>query len=117
MDVNEKLITITDKAVSKLREIMARENNKAAGVRLALVRTRCMGGRGFGYEVTPEEFPTADDVVSEENGIKVYIDPASAKYLVDAELDYVDTRAEAGFKVDNPNIVARCPCGRHDIFE
>jgi len=41
----------------------------------------------------------------------------SSKYLKGAEPDYLETLKEAGFKVNNPNITAKCPCGHHDIFE
>ena len=34
-----------------------------------------------------------------------------------AELDYIETLAETGFKINNPNVLAKCPCGHHDIFE
>ena len=114
MSVNERFITVTDKAAAKLRGLMVSQDKETSSVRLALVRTRCMGGRGFGYEVAVEDFPTGDDVVSEDNGIRVCVDPASANYLVGAELDYVEA---SEFKVNNPNIIAKCPCGRHDIFE
>jgi Fe-S cluster assembly iron-binding protein IscA len=39
------------------------------------------------------------------------------KYLKGSELDYVETPTEAGFTVNNPNVMAKCPCGHHDIYE
>ena len=45
------------------------------------------------------------------------VDRASAEYLKGAELDYIETLNEAGFKINNPNARAKCPCGHHDIFE
>ncbi len=117
MDRIERLIMITDKAASKLREIMVRENNQAISLRLALVRTHCMDGRGFLNVLKFEESPGSNDEVLEDSGLKLCIDPSSAQYLRGAELDYIETSTEAGFKVNNPNVIAKCPCGHHDIFE
>lgn len=121
MDANESLITITDKAASKLREIMAEENKQAMGLRLglrlAVIRTHCMGGRGFANRLAFEDTSGTDDEVLEHNGISVYIDQASARYLRSTELDYVETPTEAGFAINNPNAIGKCPCGHHDIFE
>src|SRR3972149_618509 len=117
MDANDNLIRITDKAASKLREIMVKESKQTFSLRVAVVRTHCMGGKGFSNGLAFEESPAGDDEVSENNGIKVCVDQASARYLKGAELDYAETLAEAGFKINTPNVVAKCPCGHHDIFE
>jgi len=117
MNENETVVTVTGKAASKLRELAAAENRQAVSLRIAAVRTRCMGGRGYTYSLEMEDSPAANDELSEHDGIKVCVDPASARYLAGAELDYVDTLPEAGFKINNPNVVAKCPCGHHDIFE
>lgn len=118
MSVNDVLVAITDKAAAKLREIAARKNRPTFTLRMAAVRTHCMGGKGFTYKLVFDDSAIReDDDVSEHNGIKVCVDEASAKYLQGAELDYVETLAEAGFKINNPNVISKCPCGHHDIFE
>jgi iron-sulfur cluster assembly protein len=61
--------------------------------------------------------PGSDDEVWEHSGFKLCIDQASVKYLKGSELDYVETPTEAGFTVNNPNVMAKCPCGHHDIYE
>lgn len=115
--MHQTSVTVTEKAASKLRDIAAGENRQTASLRIAAVRTHCMGGRGYTYTLAFEDSPAADDELSDDNGITVCVDPASAGYLKGAELDYIETLAEAGFKINNPNVVAKCPCGHHDIFE
>jgi iron-sulfur cluster assembly protein len=117
MSGNDGPVTITDKAASKIREFAAGAGRQTASLRLAAVQTRCMGGRGYAYSLAFEDSPAADDAVSEHNGIRVCVDPASARYLKGAELDYIETLVQAGFKINNPNVIAKCPCGHHDIFE
>ncbi len=117
MDAGKGLITITEKAASKLRELMSGQSPPAAGLRVAVVRTGCMGGRGFANRLAFEEGPGPGDETLEQNGIRVYVDPVSARYLRGTQLDYIDTPADSGFQIQNPNVRARCPCGHHDIFE
>ena len=81
MNGNERLVTITSKAASELRDIAAGENRQIVSLRIAAVRTHCMGGRGYTYRLEFEDSPAANDEISEHNGIKVYVDPASAGYL------------------------------------
>ena len=112
------LVTITNKAAAKLREIAAREERQAFALRIAAVRTHCMDGKGFTYKlVFDDSAKNDDDDVSEHDEIQVCVEEASVKYLNGAELDYIETLAEAGFKINNPNVVSKCPCGHHDIFE
>lgn len=117
MSADETLVTITSGAVSRLKDIAAAENRTAMNLRIAAVRTRCMGGRGYGYRIGFEDSPAADDARSEQEGITVCVDPASVRLLAGARLDYLETPAQTGFKLDNPNVIAKCPCGHHDIFE
>lgn len=117
MSLHEMLVTITDKAASKLRDIAARENRPTFSLRMAAVRTHCMDGRGFTYKLVFDDSAANDDEISEHNGIRVCVDQASVKYLNRAELDYIESLAEAGFKINNPNVISKCPCGHHDIFE
>ena len=117
MGPHKAMVTFTDTAAAKLRDIIAMQNRSACSLRIALVQTHCMDGRGYTYRFGLVELPSGDDNVYENNGVKVCIDSASSTYLEGAEVDYVETLAEAGFKVNNPNIMAKCPCGNHDIFE
>ncbi len=117
MGLNQTAVTFTDRAASKLRDLIAMKNKQACSLRIALIQTHCMGGRGYTYRLGLVESPSDDDEVFVDNGFQVYIDTASLKYLKGAELDYLETLNEAGFKVNTPNIIGKCPCGHHDIFE
>ena len=117
MGLHKTMVTFTDRAASKLRDIIAMQNRSACSLRIALVPTHCMDGRGYTYRLALVEFPSGNDNVFEDNGVKVCVDPASSKYLNGTELDYAENVGEAGFKVNNPNITAKCPCGHHDIFD
>ena len=117
MSPGDTVVTLTEKAASRLRDLIGAGDERARSLRIALVRTHCMGGRGFTYHLALDDLPAASDEVFEESGVTLYIDRAASGYLKGAALDYVETPKEAGFKLENPNAVAKCPCGHHDIFE
>lgn len=117
MGVDQTPVTITERAAARLRDVMAAEHREASGLRIALVRTHCMGGRGFSYRLGLDEAPSKDDEVFERDGLTIFVDPASSRYLDGAELDYVESLEGTGLTLNNPNVIARCPCGHHEIFE
>jgi iron-sulfur cluster assembly protein len=76
-----------------------------------------MGGRGYENKLALEDSPTGNDEISEHNGIRLCVDQTSARFLRGTEVDFVDAPEGSGFKINNPNVIAKCPCGHHDIFE
>jgi len=102
------VVSLTDAAAGKLREITAGEPNPAAGLRVYVYSGGCSG---FRYGMMIEDAPTAEDQILEDQGIKVYVDTKSIDLLRGSQIDYVDTLMGAGFTVNNPNAVAACGCG------
>jgi len=102
------VVRLTDAAAQKLRELTAEESNPAVGLRVYVYSGGCSGYR---YGMMLEDQPTAEDLMVEANGIRVYVDGESTRYLAGSEIDYVDTLMGAGFTVNNPNAVSACGCG------
>ncbi len=102
------LVTLSDAAATKLRELTAEEANPQIGLRVYVYSGGCSG---FRYGMMLEDQPTADDVSIESKGINVYVDRESTQYLEGSEIDYLDTLMGAGFTVNNPNAVSACGCG------
>jgi iron-sulfur cluster assembly protein len=108
LEVQPTVVSLTDAAATKLRELTAEETNPAIGLRVYVYSGGCSG---FKYGMMLEDAPTAEDNVLEANGIKVYVDKPSIDLLMGSQIDYVDTLMGAGFTVNNPNAVAACGCG------
>ena len=102
------MITITEKAATKVQEIATAEELIGQGLRLRVVGGGCAG---FTYDLFFEDKPTDMDEEFEDKGIKLYIDPLSYQYLDGTEIDYVKSTAGAGFKFVNPNTKSTCGCG------
>jgi iron-sulfur cluster assembly protein len=107
--LNEAMIDLTDKGAEKVREFLAAqsEQNATAGLRVGV---RGGGCSGFQYMLAFDEERDGDTVI-ESHGIRLLVDTASAPYVRGATVDFVDGLQGAGFKVDNPNVVAACGCG------
>lgn len=108
MPAADGLVRLSDAAATKLRELTAAETDPAVGLRVYVYSGGCSG---FRYGMMLEDQPTAEDVLVESQGVKVYVDGSSQQYLQGSEIDYVDTLMGAGFTVNNPNAVSACGCG------
>jgi iron-sulfur cluster assembly accessory protein len=104
----QPVVRLTDAAAQKLRELTAEEANPLVGLRVYVYSGGCSGYR---YGMMLEDQPTGEDLTVEANGIRVYVDGESTRYLAGSEIDYVDTLMGAGFTVNNPNAVVACGCG------
>ena len=102
------VVSISDAALGKLRELTKEETNPAIGLRVYVYSGGCSG---FRYGMMLEDAPTPEDRILEASGMKVYVDGQSVDLLRGSQIDYVDTLMGAGFTVNNPNAVAACGCG------
>jgi iron-sulfur cluster assembly accessory protein len=101
-------ISLTAKAVSKVKEIMAQQNPVPTGLRVGVVGGGCSG---FSYSMSFENGAGMMDKVFDMDGLKVYVDATSVMYLNGCIVDYVETLEGAGFKFENPNVKSTCGCG------
>lgn len=109
------LVQVTAKAATKIRELLP-EEDRGRPLRLAVVPSHCMGGRGHAYDLHVARDQSDTDMVVESRGIAFALDRASAELLRGVEVDYEESFQESGFVVKNPNAVGKCPCGHHDLF-
>jgi len=101
-------VTLTSKAVAKVREIMSQQDPVPAGLRVGVVGGGCSG---FSYSMSFENSPGMMDKVFDMEGLKVYVDATSVMYLDGCIVDYLETLDGAGFKFENPNVKSTCGCG------
>lgn len=103
------MITLTDSAAGKVRELLAAEGEPGLALRVAV---RPGGCSGFSYEMFFDGDIEAEDQQMDYDGVRVVVDPASAQMLVGASLDYKDGLQQAGFAINNPNATKSCGCGQ-----
>lgn len=103
------MITVTEKAATKINEIAAGDNLTKFAVRLRVLGGGCAG---FQYDMyLDDKEPTEMDEVFESQGLRVAVDPMSFQYLDGTEIEYVESEFQTGFKFINPNTKGSCGCG------
>ena len=102
------MITVSDSAQAKIRDILAEENNPALKLRVFVQGGGCSGMQ---YGFTLDDQQNEDDWDLDINGVHVLVDSMSGGYLQGAEIDYKDEVMGASFTIKNPNAQTTCGCG------
>ena len=103
------IITVTESAAGKIRELLSEEGKAESGLRGFVQGGGCSG---FQYGLMIEESGGVGDQLYESNGVRLFVDPVSISYLKGAEVDFVDTITGGGFTIKNPNATSTCGCGQ-----
>ena len=100
-------ITLTERAAQRVKDFLANRGS-GEGLRLGVKTTGCSG---MAYVLEVYDCLEPEDVVFEEHGIKIAVDPKSLVYLDGTELDYTREGLNEGFQFNNPNVKDTCGCG------
>ena len=103
-------IRLTGQAVEQVKGFIEAEDvpKETAGLRVSVMPGGCSG---FRYGLNVEERAMDDDIVVEQDGLRLFVDAFSAQYLQGTEVDYVSTMQQSGFTFSNPNSTGGCGCG------
>ena len=104
----KQVITLSDNAASRIKEILSNDETKSIGVRVGVKSGGC-AGMSYIMEYAKEINPT--DEIIEDKGVKVFIDPSAIMYLLGTEMDYKKEQFSSTFVFKNPNETERCGCG------
>jgi iron-sulfur cluster assembly protein len=104
----KQVITLTDGAALRIKEIMSKDENKSVGVRVGVKSGGCAG---MSYIMEYAKKINPNDEVIEDKGVKVFIDPGAIMYLLGTEMDYKKEQFSSSFIFKNPNETERCGCG------
>lgn len=101
-------ITLTSSAIDHVRSFLAKYDGAAFGLRVGVKPTGCSG---YKYVVEVAEGTMDQDLIFEDNGLKIVVDKRSLQYLEGSELDFVHEGFNSSFKFNNPNVQDTCGCG------
>ena len=102
------MLTLTDSAAQKVKDLLAAEGDDGLVLRVAVKPGGCSG---FSYEMFFDADIATDDLIEQFGDVRVAVDPASAPLLEGASVDYKDGLQGAGFSISNPNATRSCGCG------
>jgi iron-sulfur cluster assembly protein len=100
-------ISLTSAAADRVRSFLVRRGH-GVGLRLSVKKTGCSG---FAYVVNYADEIGADDVVFEDQGVKVIVDRPSLGFIDGTEVDFVKQGLNEAFRFRNPNVKGECGCG------
>ncbi|MGH7024599.1 MAG: HesB/IscA family protein [Caulobacteraceae bacterium] len=109
-----KIVSLTEAAAARVREIMAKAEKPYAGLRVGVKNGGCAG-----QEYILEYAERADplDEVVEDKGVRILVEPKAVLFLIGSEIDYETTRLAARFVFHNPNQTDACGCGESVTIE
>ena len=102
------LFTVTEKAATQIKAILAQREKPAYGIRIC-VKTR--GCSGLSYALEYADAPSPHEEMVETAGIKLLIDPKAIMFVVGTTMDFTQEKMGEGFVFSNPNEKGRCGCG------
>ena len=100
-------VSLTPSAAERVRSFLAKRGD-GVGLRLGVKKTGCSG---FAYVVNYADESRPDDVVFEDQGVKVIVDRDSLRYVDGTEIDFVRQGLNEAFRFRNPNVRGECGCG------
>ena len=106
--MTKQIITLSDNAAQRIKEIMANTKEPSIGVRIGVKSGGCAG---MSYVMEYAKSSNSNDEVIEDKGVKVLIDPSAVMYLLGTEMDYKKEELSSTFVFKNPNETERCGCG------
>jgi iron-sulfur cluster insertion protein len=102
------MLTLTDSAVNKIKDLLAEEDNPSLKLRTFVQGGGCSG---MSYGFTFDEIQNEDDFVVERDSVQILVDSMSMQYLTGARIDYKEDLMGSNFSIDNPNAATSCGCG------
>ncbi|TME28915.1 MAG: iron-sulfur cluster insertion protein ErpA [Chloroflexi bacterium] len=109
MQTEAPVVSLTERATDKLREIISKQDRPDLALRVYVTPGGCSG---FSYGMTFADGTEEDDTIVDTHGVRVVVDPMSAMYIKGSEIDFVDALMGGGFALRNPNAVSSCGCGQ-----
>jgi iron-sulfur cluster assembly protein len=103
-----KVLTLTDKAADRVKEIIAKAERPIAGVRVGVKNGGCAG---MSYTMEYAEAGKPGEDVVEDKGVKVFVDPKAVLFLLGTQMDFETTKLASQFVFNNPNQTSACGCG------
>jgi iron-sulfur cluster assembly protein len=103
-----QVMTLTESAAARIKDIMARSDRPYAAVRVGVKNGGCAG---MAYTMEYAESISPNDEVVEDKGVKILVDPKAVLFLLGTEMDYRVDKLSAQFVFNNPNQTSACGCG------
>ena len=104
-------VSVTAEAAQKISQLLSEEQKAEAGLRVFVQGGGCSGFQ-YGLMIEEGSGDAEVDRIFQSNGVTLFVDPISIRYLSGAEVDFVDNLTGGGFTIKNPSAKTTCGCGQ-----
>ncbi len=102
------VISLTDAAAARVREIMANADRPLVGLRVGVKNGGCAG---MSYTMEMADAVRPGDEIVEDKDVRVLVDPKAILFLLGTQMDFQASKLSSGFVFNNPNQTSACGCG------
>jgi iron-sulfur cluster assembly protein len=102
------IVSLTEAAVARVQAILARDDSSHIGLRIGVSSVGCSG---LSYKLDYADEVRDNDIVIEQDGVTIVVEPSATLFLFGSEIDYQEDKLQSGFVFSNPNEKGRCGCG------
>lgn len=104
-------VNVSEAAAGRITQLLDEEKKAEAGLRVFVQGGGCSGFQ-YGLMIEEGQGDAESDQIFQSNGVKIFVDPISVRYLGGAEVDFIDNLTGGGFTIKNPNAKTTCGCGQ-----
>ena len=105
---HSNIVSLTAAAVTRVQAILAKSDAAHVGLRVGVTSVGCSG---LSYKVDFADEVRDNDIVIEQDGVTIVVEPSATLFLFGSEIDYQVDKLQSGFVFSNPNEKGRCGCG------
>ena len=103
----QPIVKLTAEAVAKVKSMMTKEVKETYGLRVGVTTGGCAG---MSYDLRLQKDSYENDIILEQDGLKIFINPQIQPFIKGTQIDFKDTLKESGFQYKNPNAESSCGC-------
>ncbi len=108
MPEHSNIVSLTDAAVNRVQAILSNADTPHVGLRIGV---KSVGCSGLSYKVEYADEIRDNDIVIEQDGVTLVVEPTATLFLIGSQIDYQEDKLQSGFIFTNPNEKGRCGCG------
>jgi len=105
---HSNIVSLTEAAVARVQAILAKDDSSHIGLRIGVSSVGCSG---LSYKLDYADAVRDNDIVIEQDGVTIVVEPNATLFLFGSEIDYKEDKLQSGFVFSNPNEKGRCGCG------
>ena len=105
---DQPIVKLSAAAVEKVKSMMTKESKENFGLRVGVTTGGCAG---MSYDLRLQKDSYENDIILEQDGLKIFINPQIQSFIKGTQIDFKDTLKESGFQYKNPNAQSSCGCG------